>query len=162
VPHHAFLIYDVRHPSRKQTECVRHPIQLPYLGPSLLSRVKGRSCLSAKFLCHSTESELIPATSASGLLNPSKPLLKARTSLVQLDVCCADARYNEGHPNPQRKVPRMAQAEHTPTPASLHSRECCHACRHPYLALGRNRRPRRSQRLQPRRSTPGSPSSPVS
>jgi hypothetical protein len=90
VPHHAFLIYDVRHPSRKQTECVWHPIQHPHLSTSSLSRVKGRSCLFAKFLCYSTESELIPITSASGLLNSLKPLLKARTSLVQLDVCCVD------------------------------------------------------------------------
>jgi hypothetical protein len=56
----------------------------------------------------------------------------------------------------------MAQAQHTPTLASLHSRECCHACRHPYLALGWNRRPIRWQRSQPRRLTPGPPFSPVS
>src|SRR5215213_8300966 len=162
VPHHAFLIYDVHHPSRKQTECVWHPIQHPHLSPSSLSRVKGRSSLSAKFLCHSTGSELIPITSACGLLNPSKPFLKARTSLAQLDVCCVDCRYNEGHPNPKRNVSRMAQAQHTPTLASLHSRECCHACRHPYLVLGRNRRPIRWQRSQPRRLTPGQPPAPLS
>ena len=101
MPQHAFLIYDVRHAFRKQVECVWHPIQHPHLSHSALSRVKGRSCLSAKFLCHSTESELIPITSASGLRNPSKPLLKAQTSLVQLDLCCVDRRYNEGHPNPK-------------------------------------------------------------
>jgi hypothetical protein len=71
VPYYVILIYDVLHPSRKQTECVWHPMQHPHLSPSSLSSVKGRSCLSAKFLCHSTESELISITSACGLLNLS-------------------------------------------------------------------------------------------
>jgi hypothetical protein len=67
----------------KRPKVLGTPYSLLMLPYSSLSRVKDRSCFMAKLLCDSTESELIPITSASSFPNSSKLSLKTQTSLVQ-------------------------------------------------------------------------------
>jgi hypothetical protein len=71
VPHNALFVYDVGHPTGKETERVGHPIKPPHLTSLIAEQGEGQIVPCGEFLCESTESELIPMTSASSLSNSS-------------------------------------------------------------------------------------------
>jgi len=45
VPHHPLLIYDVRHPTREESEGIGHPIELPHLASLIAQQDEGQAVL---------------------------------------------------------------------------------------------------------------------
>jgi hypothetical protein len=83
VLHDTVPIYYVSYPTGEDTQGIGYPVETSDLTSFIAEQGERWSCFSAKLLCDSTESELIPMTSASNSRNSSKLSLKAQASLVQ-------------------------------------------------------------------------------